>query len=132
MGGWWVSLVKLYDSHTNTIEEFLAAYSLHPTSFIALLQAMDYGAAFTGNMALYAQQAATACVTYLQTLYPTTSQAALYATVGLTPMIGQNDVKANVFQLADATALYNWAASNKIFCLGAWSMSRDTECPGGA
>ena len=92
---------------------------------------MDYGPSFTGNMALYAEQAGTACVAYLKTLYPTTPQGELNATVGLTVMIGQNDVQANVFQLADATTLYNWAANYNYFSLGSWSMSRDNQCPGG-
>ena len=74
---------------------------------------MDYGPAFTGNGPL-CLATAIACVKYLRTLYTTTPAAALYATVGLTPMIGQKDVLANVFQLADATALFNWAASNKL------------------
>jgi hypothetical protein len=51
--------------------------------------------------------------------------------IGLTPMIGQNDVKEEVFGLEDAVALRDWAAAKPWVCsMSFWSSNRDTGKPG--
>jgi hypothetical protein len=53
--------------------------------------------------------------------------------IGLTPDIGQNDVKSEIFTLADARALRNWAVKQSWICsLSFWSCNRDTGMPGKA
>ena len=91
------------------------------------VMAMDYGSANDngGQMGLDATQAASN--TYSQIL-----AAGLTATVGVTPMIGVNDTNTEVFQLADAQTLLNFAnAHSYITRLAIWSVSRDNgSCAG--
>ena len=83
--------------------------------------AMDYGSANDngGQMGLSAQQAASN--THNQVV-----AAGLTSSIGVTPMIGINDVNTEIFQLADATSLLNFAnANNYISRLSMWSVARD-------
>ncbi|WP_334683847.1 chitinase [Arthrobacter sp. CAN_A214] len=48
--------------------------------------------------------------------------------VGLTPMIGVNDVPGEVFDLAAAQALNEFAASRGIGRISLWSLNRDRAC----
>jgi hypothetical protein len=55
----------------------------------------------------------------------------LDADIGVTPMIGVNDVNTEIFRLSDATGLVNFANSNSFITrLSMWSVSRDNGgCP---
>jgi len=90
------------------------------------VMAMDYGSANDngGQMGLSAQQAATN--THNQVV-----AAGLTASIGVTPMIGINDVNTEIFQLADAQSLLNFANANSyITRLSYWSIARDNGgCP---
>ena len=90
------------------------------------VMAMDYGSANDngGQMGLSAQQAATN--THNQVV-----AAGLTASIGVTPMIGINDVNTEIFQLADAQSLLNFANANSyITRLSYWSVARDNgSCP---
>jgi chitodextrinase len=91
------------------------------------IMAMDYGSANDngGQMGLSAQQAASN--THNQVV-----AAGLTATIGVTPMIGINDVNTEIFQLADAQSLLNFANANSyITRLSMWSVARDNgSCAG--
>lgn len=50
--------------------------------------------------------------------------------VGITPMIGVNDVPDEIFTLADARELVEFAGSAKLGMIGMWQLSRDRECDG--
>jgi chitodextrinase len=86
------------------------------------IMAMDYGPANDngGNMLLSAQQAAQA------------TRAQTGDMIGVTPMIGVNDVASEVFTLSNAEAFVSWARGQTyINRLAFWSMSRDNgSCPG--
>jgi chitodextrinase len=90
------------------------------------VMAMDYGSANDngGQMGLSAQQAATN--THNQVV-----AAGLTSSIGVTPMIGINDVNTEIFQLADAQSLLNFANANSyITRLSYWSVARDNgSCP---
>lgn len=90
------------------------------------IMAMDYGSANDngGQMGLSATQAASN--THNQVV-----AAGLTASIGVTPMIGINDVNTEIFQLSDAQMLLNFAnANNYISRLSMWSMARDNgSCP---
>ena len=90
------------------------------------VMAMDYGSANDngGQMGLSAQQAASN--THNQVV-----AAGLTASIGVTPMIGINDVNTEIFQLADAQSLLNFANANSyITRLSMWSVARDNGgCP---
>lgn len=99
------------------------------------VMAMDYGdwAAPNpaGRMGQYAIDAATSLEGQLQSLYPGRTPAQLARMVGITPMIGQNDVPSEVFTLADADRVLTFARQQHVGRLSMWSVARDKQCPGG-
>ncbi|MFG3205479.1 cellulose binding domain-containing protein [Streptomyces sp. NPDC048192] len=95
------------------------------------IMAMDYGASYNGDMGDYAQQAATATQAQVKSVLGL-SDAAAWKTVAVTPMIGVNDVSAEVFKVDDATQLVNFARSKGLGGLSMWSAARDKQCDGGA
>ena len=52
----------------------------------------------------------------------------LWSKIGATPMIGQNDVPAEVFSLDDAEKLNSFAQENGIGRMSMWSLNRDATC----
>jgi chitinase len=51
-----------------------------------------------------------------------------WAKVGLTPMIGQNDNRGEVFTLDDATTVNSFARAHGVGRLSLWSLNRDSTC----
>lgn len=90
------------------------------------IMAMDYGTAVdnNGQMGLSARQAAAATKAQVDSL-------GLSSTIGVTPMIGRNDVASEVFTLSDAATLVTFAKANSyITRLSMWSVSRDNDSCG--
>ncbi|WP_261165788.1 chitinase [Microbacterium sp. Marseille-Q6965] len=54
--------------------------------------------------------------------------ASLWRKIGATPMIGQNDVARDVFDLADARELNAFAVENGLGRMSMWSLNRDRAC----
>jgi hypothetical protein len=85
------------------------------------IMAMDYGPSVDngGQMGLDAIQAAIATEAQISSL-------GLSSKIGITPMIGVNDVASEVFTLADAQALVDYARSDpNVVRLSMWSVARD-------
>jgi cellulose binding protein with CBM2 domain len=99
------------------------------------VMAMDYGDANAPDPAMmmgtYAIDAATATDAQIAPVLGISDDAA-WSRVAVTPMIGQNDQTDEVFTLADAQQLAQFAASKHLAWLSMWSAGRDQECPGGA
>lgn len=95
------------------------------------IMAMDYGPAYSGDMGQYAIQAATATQAQLKGVLGL-SDAAAWKAVAVTPMIGVNDVVSEIFTVADASQLVDFAASKGIGRLAMWSSARDRQCAAGA
>lgn len=55
-------------------------------------------------------------------------ERAIWAKIGATPMIGQNDVAADVFTVADAEALLAFSRNVELARLSFWSANRDVAC----
>ncbi|KAI8920267.1 glycoside hydrolase superfamily [Powellomyces hirtus] len=93
------------------------------------IMAMDYGPGAAPNgatgMGGYAISAAKAAYAQVQAAgFPSTK-------IGITPMIGQNDVQGEIFRLADAAELVKWASSQSwVGELAMWSVNRDTAKKG--
>ena len=97
------------------------------------VMAMDYGSSFPGDMATLAEEAATATMQQVQSVWTNLSTSQAYAKIAVTPMIGVNDAgTSETFTLADASSLASWAKSNGLAWLSMWSATRDSECSGGA
>ena len=92
------------------------------------IMAMDYGPSDDngGRMALNAIQAAIATEAQISSL-------GLSAKIGITPMIGVNDVASEAFTLADAQALLDYAQTDSnVVRLSMWSVARDNGNSAGA
>jgi hypothetical protein len=100
------------------------------------VMAMDYGDGPApnpaGQMGTYAIDAARATEAQLATLYPTLTTAQLWHMVGVTALIGVNDITDEVFQVSDAQQLETFAAQTHLGRLSMWAATRDVACPGGA
>ena len=100
------------------------------------VMAMDYGDGAApdpqGRMGYYAIQAATSLHDQLRALYPAASDEELWRLVGVTPMIGVNDVASEIFTVADAEQLVDFATAKQLGMLSMWSAARDKQCAGGA
>ncbi|HEY1628033.1 MAG TPA: cellulose binding domain-containing protein [Streptosporangiaceae bacterium] len=99
------------------------------------VMAMDYGDGAapnpSGQLGTFAIDAATATDAQVASALGI-SDAAAWAQVALTPMIGVNDTSDEIFTVANAQQLAAFAASKHLAWLSMWSAARDTECPGGA
>ena len=92
------------------------------------IMAMDFGSAFpttSTTMGTYVIQAAQNAYSQLSTLYTRYGQTYGWSQLGVTPMIGVNDVTNEVFTLADAQALEDFARTKGIGMLSMWSILRD-------
>lgn len=86
------------------------------------LMTMDFGARFSKGKSLCDVSVASALQAHRQlaAIDPTLA-------VGLTPMIGRNDEKGEIFTLDDARRLYAWAQTQPwIRLLAFWSINRDS------
>jgi aryl-phospho-beta-D-glucosidase BglC (GH1 family) len=92
------------------------------------IMAMDYGASVdnNGQMGLSAIQASESTQQQLASL-------GLNTKIGITPMIGVNDIASEVFKLSDAQALVDYAAHDAdVAMLSMWSVARDNSNSAGA
>jgi chitinase len=95
---------------------------------------MDFGSSKDAekSMAAAAEQAVSSAQHQLGVLYDLNkthlSDPSLWAKIGATPMIGQNDVVAEVFSLADAKTFNAWATSKGVGRMSMWSANRDKTC----
>jgi len=89
------------------------------------IMAMDYSRQFCGDMGQYAIQAT-------QSTQAQLVSNGIAASVGITPMIGQNDTGCEIFTLAHANALVSWAqGTSYVTQLTFWAVERDNgSCPG--
>ena len=99
------------------------------------VMAMDYGQANAPNpsdMGTYAIDAAQSTESQLATLYPALSANQLWSMIGVTPMIGQNDLSGEIFTTQSASQLAQFAEAHDIGRLSYWELHRDVECANNA
>ncbi|MEI8367685.1 MAG: cellulose binding domain-containing protein [Planctomycetia bacterium] len=94
------------------------------------VMAMDYGSWAapnpSGKMGDYAIQAAASTFAQMQGVYGATkTDTQLWSMIGITPMIGVNDVTTEVFDQTEAREVVAFAQQRKIGMLGFWSINRD-------
>lgn len=99
---------------------------------IVNIMAMDYGRLNApdphGNMGEYAIQAATATKNQVKNVFFLLNDQAAWRRVGITPMIGQNDVPGELFDLHDAKQVMEFAHREGVGRLAMWSVGRDRQC----
>jgi chitinase len=95
---------------------------------------MDFGTFYAarqpGQMGALVTSAANHLFNQLHRLYPSFSAASIHEMMGITPMIGQNDTKNEVFYALDAKKLDQYARRNGIGMVADWSLNRDRPKPG--
>jgi chitinase len=97
------------------------------------IMAMDFG---LPSAAKDMRKAVTSAITATRAQLPVVfgragvklSAAHLWAKLGVTVMIGQNDVDAERLSVADARAVGAFAASHGLSRVSAWSLNRDSQC----
>ncbi|QLG86883.1 hypothetical protein HQ393_00745 [Chitinibacter bivalviorum] len=92
------------------------------------IMAMDYGSYATAgrsDLGQLAIDAATRTREQMRPLFPALSEAQLWDLIGITPMIGINDVAAEVFTPAHAQTVANFAKANGVGLLSYWALQRD-------
>jgi hypothetical protein len=93
--------------------------------------AMDYGPDADPNG--MGQNAISAATHTLQQLKSVSLGSGLGVNLGITVMVGRNDVSPEVFAQNDAQAVLNFAQANPdVHLLSIWSIGRDRPCPGEA
>ncbi len=97
------------------------------------IMTMNFGPLAPGQtMLAAAMSAADGTHRTLAGLYGKTSQApdaaALWTRIGLTPMIGINDVRGQVLTVEDAAGLNRFALERGIGRISMWSLNRDAPC----
>ena len=96
------------------------------------IMTMDYGDSAApnpqGHMGDYAIQAATSLFNQLKGLYGSAkTDAQFWQMVGVTPMIGLNDLTSEVFDQAAAEQITAFAQQKGISRISMWSLNRDTQ-----
>jgi hypothetical protein len=101
------------------------------------IMAMDYGDSAApnpqGKMGDYAIQAATSTFNQLKSLYGAgKTDTQLWQMIGVTPMIGLNDVTTEVFDQQEARELLAFAQQKGMGRISLWSLNRDQQNASGA
>jgi chitinase len=112
------------------VEVVRAAVNAGVKVSIVNLMTMDFGPFFTatGKLGDLAQSAASDAAAQLGALMPGLSSAQAFAMLGVTPMIGVNDVSSEVFSLDDARTLVAFARQKRLGLLSFWAINRDQVC----
>ncbi len=93
------------------------------------IMTMDFEKSAAGDkMGENTIQAANNLFDQLKLLYPTRTDDALWNMIGLTPMIGVNDLSEQIFTLDDAQAVTAFAQEQNIQRIAIWSLERDKAC----
>src|SRR5579859_6205962 len=92
------------------------------------VMAMDYGSSFPTDMGQNAINAGNNVFTQLKSLYPSKSDSQIFAMIGITPMIGMNDLSSEIFTEQNAQQLLAYAQQHHIGELAMWSETRDKPC----
>lgn len=95
---------------------------------------MDYGGSRLSDRSMYENAVSAAEATHRQLtgLYRDAGSElgseTVWRKIGLTPMIGQNDIAGEVFTLKDAEDLSGYARAKGVGRLSMWSLNRDRTC----
>ncbi|WP_066500512.1 chitinase [Abyssisolibacter fermentans] len=103
------------------------------------VKTMNFGASAAPNpenkMGQYSIQAINSLFNQLKQIYSdnnlSKSDKQIWNMVGMTPMIGENDVTTEVFNLEDAKQTLDFANQKEIGMISMWSLNRDKPCPNG-
>lgn len=110
----------------------MLAAGVRPSGVNAMI--MDYGEPFPPGrtMAQQGELALTALQQQIRAAWSTAgldlSDAQAWNLVGATPMIGQNDIRGEIYTLDDAAQTLAFAEQHRLGRLSMWSANRDQSC----
>jgi len=93
------------------------------------VMAMDYGGSI--NMGTAAQTAAQGTFNQIKGIFTGKSDAQLWKMIGITPMIGVNDVTVEKFSLTNADTVLSFSQQHNTGLIAFWDTWRDKQCPSG-
>ena len=100
------------------------------------VMAMDFGDVVapnpSGRMGTYAINSAQSLHNQLVPLLPGKTDAQIWNLIGVTPMLGQNDLASEVFKQADMQQLLTFAGQQHLGELSFWDVTRDGNACTGA
>jgi hypothetical protein len=91
---------------------------------------MDLGVGET-DMAERSMAIATATEAFVRSVWTGGPEGSAFRLIAVTPMIGVNDSRGEVFRLGDAVRLLDFARRHGLAWLSFWSLNRDRPCPPG-
>jgi chitinase len=127
-----VSPQGLTDAGTSAVDQMLAAgVQLSGVNIMT----MNYGSSRSASQSMLdaATSAAQSTHEQLSIIYQragmTLDGEQIWRKIGLTPMIGRNDLPGEVFDLDAARGLNSFAVSKGVSRMSMWSLNRDMPCP---
>lgn len=122
----------LTDAGTSAVDQMLAAgVQLAGVNIMT----MNYGSSRSASQSMLDASTSAAQATHeqLSIIYQragmTLNSDQIWRKMGLTPMIGRNDLPGEVFELDAARGLNAFALSKGAARVSMWSLNRDTSCP---
>ncbi|MHC6220035.1 chitinase [Arthrobacter sp. MMS24-S77] len=122
----------LTDAGTSAVDQMLAAgVQLAGVNIMT----MNYGSSRSASQSMLDAGTSAAQATHeqLSIIYQraglTLNSEQIWKKMGLTPMIGRNDLPGEVFDLDAARGLNSFALSKGVTRVSMWSLNRDTSCP---
>lgn len=121
---------SIYGDLNATGYDVLHALAQYPlANYTINLMVMDYGAPGPGICVVGSDGRCDMGRTAIQAAINLNAKFGVpYNHIELTPMIGVNDVRDELFSLQDTDVLVQWARSKGIAGLHFWSLDRDTPC----
>ena len=114
------------NAHGHSVMQIIQRAGL--TNYFVNLMVMNYGSAMPGNCVVNGGQ----CDMSASAIQAVRNFSKQYGVplqrIEVTPMIGMNDVRANIFTLQDAQALASFVRSSNLGGLHFWSLNRDGPC----
>jgi chitinase len=131
----WLTLPVVPQGLTNEGTETISTFLGHGVDLAGVnIMTMNYGQSKSEgqSMSEASQKALIETHRQLGILYSQSginlNKKSLWAKIGATPMIGQNDISTEVFNLEDASALNKYILSQGIVRTSMWSANRDIQC----
>jgi hypothetical protein len=75
---------------------------------------MDYGSSYNQDMGNYAIQAANSVANQIKQIVPSMPDSKIMKLIGITPMIGLNDITTENFTLEDAQQVASYVRKNRL------------------
>lgn len=92
------------------------------------IMAMDFGPEQIKSgvdMHTYIEKAADSLYSQLKEIYQDKTEEQIWSMIGITPMIGYNDVRKEIVEINDAQEVTDWAIKKNAGRLSMWSSNRD-------